>query len=81
MFVILMQWILEFGRVQVNLLGPGFLFGAAEYPAFHILGFDDENIIPRNDNVIDLSVTVICWQCYVLEHRIEEVSIRKELCC
>ena len=46
MFVILMQRILEFGCAPVNLLGPGFLLGAAEYPAFHVLGFDHENTVP-----------------------------------
>jgi len=37
MFVILMQPILEFGCVPVNLLGPAFLLRAAEYPALRLL--------------------------------------------
>ena len=37
--VVLMQRVLEFAGVPVNLLRPGFLVGYIEYPDLHVLGF------------------------------------------
>ena len=79
MFVILMQWVLEGVRAPAKLLGPEFLLGIAEYPAFIILGFNDENTMPGNDNMVDLRGPVFCRQRHIFEQRVD-TPVQKEPC-
>lgn len=45
MFVVLMQRILKFLRMPVDLLGPGLLLLTAEDPPLHVLGLHHEHPI------------------------------------
>lgn len=76
--VVLAQRVLEFARVPVNLLGPHILLGIAENPAFHILGFDDEHAIARDDDMIDLRGAVLGRQSHVFKQRVD-FFIEKEI--
>ena len=52
--VVLAQRVLEFERVLVELLRPLRLLLAAEDPAAHILRFQHEDAVGREEHVVDL---------------------------
>ncbi len=51
-------------------LGPLALFGAAEDPAFHVLGFHHEHPIRGDDDVVDLGGAVFRGQGDVLDQMV-----------
>ncbi len=53
-FVVLPQWVLEFEGALVEFLRPLRLFLAAENPAAHVLRFQHEDAVDREEYVIDL---------------------------
>lgn len=57
--------------MPVNFLGPGLLLRAAEYPAFHVLGFDDEHAVSRNYDMVDLRGAVLGRKGHVFEQGID----------
>ncbi|MNE56884.1 hypothetical protein D3C80_1518230 [compost metagenome] len=57
-FVVLPQRVLEFEGAFVELLRPLGLLFAAEDPAVHILRFQHENTVHRDENVVDLGGAV-----------------------
>lgn len=67
MFVVLVKRVLEFLGVTIDLLGPLALFGIANDPAFHVLGFHHKHAVPADDNVINLSGAVFGGQGDVLD--------------
>lgn len=66
MFVVLVQRVLKFLRVLEDLLRPIPLFGVAENPALHVLGFHHKNAVPGDDDVVDLGGAVFRGQGDVL---------------
>ncbi|MDM4769970.1 hypothetical protein QT386_07160 [Solimonas sp. SE-A11] len=56
---ILKYWILKSELPLENDLSPVRLTRVGEYPSFVVLDLDDENTEPRNENVINLSCTVV----------------------
>lgn len=54
MFVVLPQRVLEFEGAFVELLRPLRLLLAAEYPAAHVLRFQHEDAVRREEYVVDL---------------------------
>lgn len=62
MLVVLVQRILKFLGVLIDLLRPIPLFRTSEDPPFHVLGFHHEHAVGRHDDVIDLRSTVFSRQ-------------------
>ena len=62
-----MQRVLKFLRILEDLLRPIPLFGVAEDPALHVLGFHHEHAVPGNDDVVDLGGAVFGGQGDVLD--------------
>lgn len=52
--IVLLQWVLEAKGCSTKLLRPLAVLLVAKDPAFHVLGFDDEEAVSRDDQVIDL---------------------------
>ena len=52
--VVLPQWVLKFERALVELLRPLRLLLAAEDPAAHVLRFQHEDAVRREEYVVDL---------------------------
>ena len=67
MFVVLVQRVLKFLRRLEDLLRPIPLFGVAEDPALHVLGFHHKDPVLRNDDVVDLGGAVFRGQGDVLD--------------
>lgn len=66
-FVVLSQRVLEFEGAFVELLRPLRLLFAAEDPAAHILRFQHEDAVGREEYVVDLRGAVWCVQGDVVQ--------------
>lgn len=65
--VVLPQRVLEFERAFVELLRPLRLLFAAEDPAAHVLRFQHEDAVGREEDVVDLRGAVWCVQGDVVQ--------------
>jgi len=65
--VVLPQWVLEFERAFVELLRPLWLLLAAKDPAAHVLGFQHEDAVGREEDMVDLGGAVGCVQGDVVQ--------------
>ena len=61
MFVILMEWVLKFIRMLVYFLSPHWLVRATENPPFYIFRFNHKYAIYGNNDMINLSGSVLYW--------------------
>lgn len=75
-FVVLPERVLEGVLAFAESLGPFGLVRVSEDPAAHIFGFDDEDTVFRNDDVVDLRGAVCRGEDDVVELA---VSFRVEL--
>lgn len=66
-FVVLPKWVLELERAFVELLRPLWLLLAAKDPAAHVLRFQHEDAVRREEDVVDLRCAVRCAQGDVVQ--------------
>lgn len=66
---VLTQWVLEALLAFVDLLRPLALVFGAENPPLVIFGFDDEDAVDGDDDVVDLcgALTVCSWEVEIVE--------------
>ena len=67
MLVILAEWVLEFVGMLIYFLGPCRLILVTENPTFHVLRFDYEYAIDRNNDMVNLGGPIFCRQRDVLD--------------
>lgn len=75
-----MQRILEAEFLPVQTLRPLRAFGITEYPAIHILGFNDEYPVLRHDDVIDLGRPVRSLERDVVQGKVDGLIEQQLLC-
>ena len=70
-FVVLSQRVLEFEAALVELLRPLGLFFATKNPAAHVLRFQHEDAIGREEDVVDLCGAVGCVEGDVVQAAVD----------
>jgi hypothetical protein len=82
--VVLVQWILEAIFLTEQALCPLRTFLIAENPAIHVLRFDHENAVPRDNNMVDLGRPVSVLESNVVDRRVDfriEQNLLSECAC
>ena len=72
--IILTKRVLKLGFVSVNGLRPIVMIGVSKNPSLHILGFDDENAVRRNNHMIDLGGSIRGSDNHVMKTAIGNVT-------
>lgn len=68
--VILMKRVLEFELFSENTLHPLRAFLVTKNPTVHVLGFNDEYTMPRNNDMVNLGGAIECWNSDIIQSKV-----------